>query len=176
MPKIWHSVVSCYDPNVMITYLTTHNWCGKNGVRHSSGYSYNMSNDQFEDDASYVRDEGSSNNDIIPWFDALRIYDMTELDVHAKEIKSALVGLGRIRRFKPTNSSPISSAKFLHKLRLSRLPFIACKFSESKRKQLLKFAARRRNGEIDEDVKSQALRHVSCNEDLYETLRKRGNI
>ena len=85
---------------------------------------------------------------------------------------SALVGMGRIRRFKRTNSSPILSAKSLHKLRFSGLPFIACKYSESNRKQLLKFAARRRNGEIDEGIKSQAVRHVSCDQDLYQTLRR----
>ena len=34
MPKLWHNVVNCQDRNVMITYLTTRNWCGKNGVRH----------------------------------------------------------------------------------------------------------------------------------------------
>ena len=176
MPKLWHNVVNCQDRNVMITYLTTRNWCGKNGVRHPLGYSHNMSNDQFENDASYVRDACSSNNEIITWFDALRIYDMTELDVLAKEMNSALVGIGRIRRFKRTNSSPIPNEKSLHKLRLSRLPFIACKYSESNRKQLLKFAARRRNGEIDEGIKSQAVQHVSCDQELYQTLRKRGNI
>ena len=68
-------------------------------------------------------------NEIITWFDALRIYDMTGLDVLAKELNSALFGLGRIRRFKRTNSSPIPSAKSLHKLRLSRLPFIAWSWS-----------------------------------------------
>ena len=176
MPKLWHNVVNCQDRNVMITYLTTRNWCGKNGVRHPLGYSHNMSNDQFENDALYVRDDCSSNNEIITWFDALRIYDMTELDVLAKEMNSALVGMGRIRRFKRTNSSPIPSAKSLHKLRLWRLPFIACKYSESNRKQLLKFAARRRNGEIDEGIKAQAVQHVSCDQELYQTLRKRGNI
>ena len=176
MPKLWHNVVNCQDRDVMITYLTKRNWCGKNGVRHSSGYSHNMSKDPFENDASYVRDDCSSNNEITSWFDALRVYDMTELDVLTKELNSALVGLGRIRRFKRTNSSPIPNAKSLQKLRLSRLPFIACKYSESNRKQLLKFAARRRSGEIDEEIKSQAVRHVSCDQDLYQTLRKRGNI
>lgn len=176
MPKLWHNVVNCQDRNVMITYLRTRNWCGKYGVRHSSRYSHNMSNDQFEDDASYVRVACSVNDEIMPWFDALRIYDMTELDVLAKEVNSALVGLGRIRRFKRTNSSPIPNAKSPYKLRWSRLPFISCKYSELNRKKLLKFAARRNNGEIDEEIKSQAVRHISCDEDLYQTLRKRGNI
>ena len=175
MPKLWHNVVNCHSRNVMITYLKTRNWCGKNGVRHSSGYSHSMSKDENEHDA-YVRDDCSSNNEIMPWFDTLRIYDMTELDVLAKEINSALVGLGRIRKFKRKNSSPIPNAKSLHKLRLPRLPFIACKYSESNRKKLLKFAAHRGNGEIDEGIKAQAVRHVSCDQVLYQTLRKRGNI
>ena len=129
-----------------------------------------------EGDAMDVKDDCSSNKEMTTWFDALRIYDMTELDLLAKEINSAFVGVGRITRFKRTNSSPIPSAKSLHKLSLSRLPFIACKYSESNRKLLLKFAARRRKGEIDEEIKSQAVRHVSCDQDLYKTLRKRGNI
>ncbi len=62
-------------------------------------------------------------------------YAVTELDVLAKEINSAFVGLWRIRQFKRTNSSPIPSAKSLHKLSMSRLPFVSCKYSESNRKR-----------------------------------------
>ena len=61
---------------------------------------------------------------------------VTELDVLAKEINSAFVGLWRIRQFKRTNSSPIPSAKSLHKLSMSRLPFVSCKYSESNRKHV----------------------------------------
>ena len=176
MPKLWHNVVNCQDRNVMITYLTTRNWCGKNGVRHPLRDSGNMSNAHFEDDTMHVEDACSSNKDIGIWFDALRIYDMTELDILAKEINSAFVGLGRIRQFKRTNSSPIPSAKSLHKLSMSRLPFVSCKYSESNRKRLLKFAARGSNREIDEEIKSQAIRHISCDQHLYKSLRNRGNM
>ena len=104
MPKLWHNVLNCQDRDVMITYLKTHNWCGKNGVRHPSGYSQNMSKDgKAEGDAMDVKDDCSSNKEMTTWFDALRIYDMTELDLLAKEINSAFVGVGRITRFKRTN-------------------------------------------------------------------------
>ena len=175
MPKLWHNVMNCQDRNIMISYLKTRNWCGKNGVRHPPGYSYNASTAGFEGGKSYDKDTCTSNADMTTWFDSLRIYDMSELDVLAKEINSLFVGMGRIKRFERTNSSPIPSAKSLHKLSMSRLPFSACKYSESNRKRLLKFVALRRNGEVDEEIKSQAARHISCDQDLYKTLRKRGN-
>ena len=50
------NVVNCQGRNVMITCLKIRNWCGKNGVLHSSGYSHNISNDQSEREASHVRD------------------------------------------------------------------------------------------------------------------------
>jgi hypothetical protein len=59
---------------------------------------------------------------------------------------------------------------------MSRLPFVSCKYSESNRKRLLKFAARGSNREIDEEIKSQAIRHISCDQHLYKSLRNRGNM
>jgi len=53
-----------------------------------------MSNAHFEDDTMHVEDACSSNKEIEIWFDALCIYDMTELDVLAKELNSALLDWG----------------------------------------------------------------------------------
>jgi hypothetical protein len=41
---------------------------------------------------------------------------------------------------------------------------------------VLKFAARVSNREIDEEIKSQAIRHISCDKQLYKSLRNRGNL
>ena len=92
----------------------------------------NISNAHFEDDTMHIEDACSSNKDIRIWFDALRIYDMTELDVLAKEINSAFVGLGRIRQFKRKNPSPIPSAKSLHKLSMSYY-FVSCRPESTER-------------------------------------------
>jgi hypothetical protein len=41
---------------------------------------------------------------------------------------------------------------------------------------VLKFAARVSNREIDEEIKSQAIHHISCDKHLYKSLRNRGNM